>query len=147
MYSLFKVCNNIEYRRKSPFVYSGGINFTHGVASGDPFDTSVLLWVRAAPIGNPLPDQSVPICVSYTVWVDAGSATNRKAVTGGTAFTSYDVDWTVKVEASNLRADTKSLYQFADCTDKNTVSPMGKTRTLASPNSPFPYQQNLKQLY
>jgi alkaline phosphatase D len=25
------------------------LNFTHGVASGDPYDTSVILWTRAAP--------------------------------------------------------------------------------------------------
>jgi len=28
---------------------SSQLNFTHGVASGDPYDTSVILWTRAAP--------------------------------------------------------------------------------------------------
>lgn len=124
---------------KSPFVYSGGINFTHGVASGDPLDTSILLWTRAAPIGNALPDISVPVCVSYAVWNtpgnNFGSVFGARPVATGTAFTSYDVDWTVKVEATNLSPDTSYTYQFADCTKKSTVSITGKTRTLASPNS------------
>ncbi|KAH8107538.1 PhoD-like phosphatase-domain-containing protein [Phellopilus nigrolimitatus] len=117
----------------SPFIYSGGINFTHGVASGDPFDESVLLWTRAAPVGTSLPDQSVPICVAYSVW-QAGDL-GGQPVTRGQAFTSYDVDWTVKVEAAGLHADTRYTYQFSDCTNSSSVSIIGTTRTFASPDT------------
>ncbi|EPQ58357.1 hypothetical protein GLOTRDRAFT_37518, partial [Gloeophyllum trabeum ATCC 11539] len=103
---------------------------------GDPFDTSVLLWTRAAPVStaNPGPDVDVPICVSYKVFDNprlSGSVINS-----GEAFTSYDVDWTVKVEATGLKADTRYWYQFADCTNAVTVSPVGATRTLPDPDTP-----------
>jgi len=45
--SIFKVV-----RRNNPhgpkFVPAANINFTHGVASGDPYAHSVILWTRAA---------------------------------------------------------------------------------------------------
>ena len=56
-------------------------------------------------------------------------------VDSGDAFTSYDVDWTLKVEANNLRPDSHYWFQFADCTNPSTVSPVGTTRTISSPNS------------
>ncbi|KNZ74214.1 Alkaline phosphatase D [Termitomyces sp. J132] len=139
----------------SPFIWNGGLNFTHSVASvitlplysfassdpqtlqGDPFDTSVLLWTRAeaiSPAGsNALPDQSVPVCVSYKI---STSSDLSGEVDSGSAFTSYDVDWTLKVEATGLKPDTKYFYGFADCTNPTTTSPIGTTRTLASPNTP-----------
>lgn len=74
-------------------------------------------------------DQSVPVCVSYRVFKSADLSGNP--VDSGSAYTSYDVDFTVKVEATNLKADTKYWYQFADCTNAATVSPVGITRTIA----------------
>ncbi|TFY78407.1 hypothetical protein EWM64_g5606 [Hericium alpestre] len=121
----------------SPFVWNGGLNFTHSVASGDPFDTSVLLWTRAVPLTNetsPGPDQSVPVCVSYKVFTSP--SLSGKPVNSGEAFTSYDVDFTVKVEATGLKADTKYWYFFADCTNPSSVSPTGVTRTISHPDTP-----------
>ncbi|THH31130.1 hypothetical protein EUX98_g3043 [Antrodiella citrinella] len=107
------------------------------VASGDPFDTSVLLWTRAAPVSTAsgeVPDQSVPVCVSFKIF------NNQKLIgrpiDSGEAFTTYDVDFTVKFEATGLQADTKYWYQFADCTNPKTVSPIGATRTLSHPDTP-----------
>jgi len=122
----------------SPTVWSGGVNFTHSVASGDPFDTSILLWTRAVPVSpqgsTALPDQSVPVCVSFKI--STSQDFSGRPVDSGEAFTSYDVDFTLKVEATGLRADTKYFFQFADCTNPKSVSPVGQTRTLASPNTP-----------
>ncbi|OBZ69218.1 Alkaline phosphatase D [Grifola frondosa] len=119
----------------SPFIWNGGVNFTHSVASGDPFDDSVLLWTRAAPVSTaPGPDQSVPICVAFKIFDN--SELSGRPVDSGDAFTSYDVDFTLKVEAKNLKPDTKYWYQFADCTNTKTVSPVGLTRTISSPNTP-----------
>ncbi|KAJ7273638.1 PhoD-like phosphatase-domain-containing protein [Mycena haematopus] len=117
----------------SPFVWDGGINFTHSVASGDPLDTSVLIWTRASPLGTG-PDQSVPVCVQYKVFTSP--ALPSKPVNSAQAFTSYDVDFTVKFEVSNLKPDTQYFYVFSDCTNPNTISPVGKTRTLPSPDTP-----------
>lgn len=107
---------------------------THGVASGDPFSTSVLLWTRAAPSSSSQPpDQSVPICVSFSIF--SNQELKGKPVDSCEAFTSYDVDWTVKLEATGLKPDTVYWYRFADCSNSDSISDTGRTRTLASPDS------------
>lgn len=92
------------------------LNFTHGVASGDPYADSVILWTRAAPRGSdndrsnvtvtgavPLYDHetekyvqasTAPVCVEWRV-----SETDdlENPVSSGTAYTSSDIDYTVKV--------------------------------------------------
>lgn len=94
--------------------------FTHGVASGDPFPDSVILWTRVAPsvvsdgsnvtvtgtvpLYNHDTEQYIaadanPVCVEWNVWESAGgngSATGP-SVASGTAFTTGDIDFTVKV--------------------------------------------------
>ncbi|KAF9452394.1 alkaline phosphatase [Macrolepiota fuliginosa MF-IS2] len=117
-------------------IWSSGVNFTHSVASGDPFDTSIILWTRAEPLptsSGQLPDQSVPVCVSFKIGTtqDLGSP-----VDSGEAFTTYDIDFTVKVEATGLKPDTKYFFQFVDCTNPTIASPVGMTRTVASINTP-----------
>ncbi|OCH85316.1 hypothetical protein OBBRIDRAFT_891256 [Obba rivulosa] len=119
----------------SAFLWGGGINFTHSVASGDPLDDSVLLWTRAAPAsGGAQPNQDIPICVSFKIF-DNPSLSGRPIDTGE-AFTTYDVDFTLKLEATGLKPDTTYWYQFADCLDSSSVSPVGKTRTISSPDTP-----------
>ena len=100
----------------SPYPASG-LNFTHGVASGDPYPTSVILWTRCAPkatdvndnstvsgyvpLYNPVPIYNgsspvskAPVCVSYKVAKDKALSS---VVASGTVYTSSDVDYTVKV--------------------------------------------------
>ncbi|KAF9500934.1 hypothetical protein BDN71DRAFT_1380970 [Pleurotus eryngii] len=121
----------------SPFVRNGGINFTHSglQCTGDPFDTSVLLWTRALPISEgPTPDESVPVCVAFKI--SRSPTLSGRIIDSGEAFTTFDVDFTVKVEATGLEPDTKYFFQFSDCTNPKTASPIGTTRTLPSPNTP-----------
>lgn len=91
------------------------LNFTHGVASGDPFPESVILWTRISPTSDndrsnttvsgyvPLYNHDTqqyvsvskaPVCVDYIVASDENLTT---VVDSGTAYTSSDVDYTVKV--------------------------------------------------
>lgn len=100
------------------------LNFTHGVASGDPYDTTVIIWTRAAPtsdndrsnvtVSGPVPlynhDTEVyvnaspmPVCVEYKV---SSAHDMSKIVDHGTVYTSSDIDYTVKLEARNLKAFT-----------------------------------------
>ncbi|KAK4186812.1 putative Phosphodiesterase/Alkaline phosphatase D [Podospora australis] len=136
------------------------LNFTHGVASGDPYPESVILWTRIAPRlasdqGNVTVEGTVdlyshetekyikadanPICVEWKVW--EGSAKKRSCteqekqkraaagvVAQGTAYTTGDIDFTVKVEAKGLKAWTSYNYQFTVCGSNNT-SPVGRTKT------------------
>ncbi|TBU35768.1 PhoD-like phosphatase-domain-containing protein [Dichomitus squalens] len=117
----------------SPWIYNGGVNFTHSVASGDPLQDSILLWTRAVPAGAP-PDQSIPVCVTFKIFDNEGLS--GRPLDAGDAFTTYDVDWTLKVEANNLQPDSHYWFQFSDCTDPDIVSPVGTTRTIASPDTP-----------
>lgn len=94
------------------------LKFTHGVASGDPYADSVILWTRVAPdqdnsnsnltvSGNaPLYDHDnagyvevsmAPVCVVYEVAEDRQMKT---VVDKGRVWTSSDVDYTVKVPTS-----------------------------------------------
>ncbi|KAJ3888700.1 PhoD-like phosphatase-domain-containing protein [Lentinula edodes] len=123
----------------SPTIWKGGLNFTHSdYEQGDPFNTSVLLWTRAVPVSpsntTQLPDQSVPACLSFAI--STSPDLQGEPIDTGEAFTSYDVDWTLKVEATGLTPDTKYFFQFSDCTNSSSVSPVGTTRTLPSPDTP-----------
>ncbi|KAI3323877.1 PhoD-like phosphatase [Xylariaceae sp. AK1471] len=127
------------------------LNFTHGVASGDPLDDSIILWTRAAPTSDndksnitvsgyvPLYDHSTdeyvessnaPVCVD---WKIGTSKSLKQFVDSGVAHTSSDIDYTVKVEAKRLKPFTTYYYQFTICNSKNT-SPVGRTKTIPSKN-------------
>lgn len=91
------------------------LNFTHGVASGDPYSDSVILWTRAAPTADndrsnvtvsgdaPLFNHDTDVYVeasAHPVCVEWKIATTRcftHAVDSGVVYTSSDIDWTVKV--------------------------------------------------
>ncbi|KAK7977758.1 hypothetical protein PG988_005248 [Apiospora saccharicola] len=127
------------------------LNFTHGIASGDPYDDSVILWTRVAPIGSDNDQSNVtvsghvalydhdneayvaksdsPVCVDWKI--GTSEKLKGKAVDSGRALTSSDVDWTVKVEAKRLKSFTTYYYQFSVC-DSTNVSPIGRTKTIPS---------------
>src|SRR5579859_3569632 len=84
------------------------LNFTHGVASGDPLHDRVILWSRLAPISNYTKVIS-PICLVYQV---SPSRSFTEVLTQGRTYTSSDVDYTVKVDATGLQPFTWYYYRF-----------------------------------
>lgn len=134
-------------RQSSPsYMDAGSLNFTHGIASGDPYSDSVILWTRAAPTSDNdasnitvsgtvalynhetesyVKASSNPVCVSYVV---SESEDLSDPVTDGKAYTSSDIDYTVKVEATGLEPFTEYYYQFSVC-DSDVKSPLGRTKT------------------
>lgn len=109
-----KVAKRSLSKRAAPWDPSQ-LNFTHGVASGDPYPHSVVLWTRVAPslesdksnvtvsgyvpLYNHETEQYIkadpnPICVEYRVGTDANFTS---VVDKGTAYTTSDIDFTVKV--------------------------------------------------
>lgn len=134
---------------------SSQLNFTHGVASGDPYPNSVILWTRCSPVFddidanvtvsgvvplyNPVPiyndtdegrpPSNAPVCLNWAVGTDANVT---QIVSQGTAYTSSDVDYTVKVEASGLQPFTRYYYQFSTC-DSQLKSMVGRTKTTPNP--------------
>lgn len=111
----------------------------------------MILWTRCAPTSDddssnstvsgtvPLynhgPDQdqirvsTAPICVA---WKIASDKAISQVLSSGQAYTSSDVDYTVKVEATNLAPFTQYYYQFSVC-NSNVTSPIGRTKT--TPNA------------
>lgn len=94
------------------------VAFSHGVASGDPLSDRVILWTRATPSKDG--DLSV-------YWEISASSTMANPVTGGFVTTNADRDYTVKVDATGLQANTVYYYRFRYGT---TYSDTGRTRTL-----------------
>lgn len=105
---------SLTKRDEVPFQPSE-LKFTHNVASGDPYADSVILWTRVAPtmdsddsnvtvsgtVGyynhdtEPFVKASAhPICIDYHVFADEEST---RVIDNGRAFTSSDIDYTVKV--------------------------------------------------
>ncbi|KAH6851054.1 PhoD-like phosphatase-domain-containing protein [Chaetomium sp. MPI-CAGE-AT-0009] len=133
-------------KRQTGQVYTAAeVNFTHGVASGDPYADSVILWTRLAPTAESVASDIVPggvvpiydgsegappstkaACVEFKIATDLALA---NVVDQGRAFTSSDVDYTVKFEASGLQPFTTYYYQFNVC-DSDKVSPLGRTKTI-----------------
>lgn len=134
-------------RQASPsYMDAGHLNFTHGVASGDPYSDSVVLWTRVAPsVDNDASNTTVsgtvplynhntdeyveassnPVCVEYVV---SQNEDLSDPVTDGKAYTSSDIDYTVKVIAKDLEPFTGYYYQFSVC-DSDVKSPLGRTKT------------------
>jgi len=94
------------------------LSFTHGVSSGDPWDNSVILWTRIAPTNEsdqsnaavegtvPLYSHETetyiqadanPICVEWKVFEERKGRPSDRVVSRGKAYTTSDIDFTVKV--------------------------------------------------
>ncbi|KAK5269121.1 hypothetical protein LTR99_009322 [Exophiala xenobiotica] len=135
---------------------AGSLNFTHGVASGDPYLNSVILWTRCSPtfddvnnnsttsgfvpLYNPVPiyndtDEAKPVSTSPVClnWKIASNNKLSSVVDSGTVYTSSDVDYTVKVEATKLSPFTQYWYQFTVC-NSNQTSMVGRTKTTPAPD-------------
>jgi alkaline phosphatase D len=100
--------------------------FTLGVASGDPDDTSVVLWTRLAP--RPLePDGGMPREAVNVVWEVASDESLRRIVASGTATATPALGHSVHVEVPGLAPDRWYWYRFRA---GDAVSPIGRTRTF-----------------
>lgn len=117
---------HVQKRQSGSLYTAAEVNFTHGIASGDPYANSVILWTRLSPTADNVasdivPEGVVPIygdegsppssraaCVEYRIGTDE-ALTN--VVNSGRAYTSSEVDWTVKVclprpSSQKIRANT-----------------------------------------
>ena len=114
--------------------------FTHGVASGDPTVTSVILWTRFVP--------ATPGAARIT-WEVAEDERFARVRARGEANASALKDHCVKVDARGLAPGRRYFYRFLSAGD---ASPTGLTRTapaggvaslslavLSCANKPFGY--------
>lgn len=93
--------------------------FVHGVASGDPLPSGVILWTRATP---PAGRGDVP--VSYEIARDMNFT---RIVGRGMQMATAARDFTIKVDAMGLEPGATYYYRFSALGE---ASPVGRTRTL-----------------
>ena len=105
-----------------------GLAFAHGVASGDPYADSVILWTRITPPASFAGLVDVQWQIATSADFAAGSIKGS-----GSFSTSAARDWTVKVEADGLSADTSYFYRFRA---GDAVSMVGTTKTLPVGSDP-----------
>ncbi len=105
--------------------------FQHGVASGDPLPTAVVLWTRVTPTAAATPGSGTgpQASVTWQVSLDAGFRTVAKQ---GTFVTTAARDHTVKLDATGLRAGTTYYYRFRYA---GVYSAVGRTRTAPAPTA------------
>jgi alkaline phosphatase D len=103
--------------------------FDYGVASGDPEADGVILWTRVTPSDNV---SEVAVTWEIATKDNATDETMSNVVASGTFTTNAARDYTVKVDADNLNADTQYTYRF---TVGDTNSVVGHTRTLPAANA------------
>lgn len=93
--------------------------FYHGVASGDPLKDRVIIWTRV----TPATENQAPVIVSWKMATDTAMS---NIVQSGSLMTTYERDYTVKVDVSGLQPDTWYYYEFY-AYGKRSVQ--GRTRT------------------
>ena len=97
------------------------VQFLHGVASGDPLQTQVIIWTRVTPA-----DSSARLEVQWEVAKDA----EFKHITAtGKVLTTAAQDFTVKVDVTGLAAGQVYFYRFKSA---SKYSITGQTKTLAT---------------
>lgn len=92
--------------------------FYHGVASGDPFQNSVVIWTRVTP-ETQLPEIKV-------LWEVASDSLFNEIVNTGAFVTNPERDYTVKVIVEGLEPGTSYYYRFKSL---NATSMVGSTKT------------------
>jgi alkaline phosphatase D len=96
---------------------SKNVDFAHGVASGDPDQSSVVIWTRVSGLTTPV----------KVDWYVATDATFKHVVSSGIFNTDSQRDHTVKVIAEDLKPGETYFYKFAV---EDSISPTGQTQTL-----------------
>ena len=121
--ALFVVCTSgLAQTQYPPRMFGDTANapFYHGVASGDPLPSAVLLWTRVTP------DSATAAPISLTWQLATDAAFNNIGATGnGTADATKD--FTLTVDATGLTANTVYYYRFQE--PGGAYSRTGRTKT------------------
>lgn len=101
------------------------VHFSHGVASGDPSSSAVIIWTRAVPSVN-----TTTANIDKTVYVDWEVARDEEftqIVRSGQSLSSPTNDYTVKIDVQGLQAATLYYFRFLGA---DNMSLVGRTKTL-----------------
>jgi len=79
----------ISRLNKRTLPFGGKLNFPFGIASGDPYDSSAILWT------HPVPEKStfLPLCLKYETSTSKDNWDRKSVVDSGVALTTKDVDY------------------------------------------------------
>ncbi|MCZ4500045.1 MAG: hypothetical protein JWQ74_2600 [Marmoricola sp.] len=108
--------------------------FVHGLASGDPLPTAVVLWTRVTPSVEATPGSGVGPVVPV-VWEISATSSFSTLVASGTTSAGPESDHTVHVDATGLQPGTPYWYRFKAL---GATSPVGRTRTAPAPATSVP---------
>lgn len=93
--------------------------FYHGVASGDPTSSSVMIWTRVTPDSGSLSEVKI-------YWQVATDLAFTNVIDHGFAYATEDQDFTFKRDVCGLQANTYYYYMFR-ALGKNSI--IGRTKT------------------
>lgn len=102
--------------------YFPAVNFTHGIASGDPTPDSVIIWTRAVPLDED--DDS-----AYVRWQISLSSDFSQPLRDEVVKSKRSNDFTIKVDVRDLPPGKTLYYRFF--TSENNSS-TGTTQTLSN---------------
>ena len=105
-------CTTTDALPKAP------VDFTHGVASGDPLSDAVIIWARAVPVGEQR---------AVVRWQVASDSDFANIIASGDIATNTSRDFTVKVDVQHLSPSTLYYYRFLTAESSSAV---GRARTL-----------------
>ncbi|UJW33488.1 alkaline phosphatase D family protein [Saccharothrix sp. AJ9571] len=108
-----------------------GAVYNLGVASGDPYADSVVLWTRLA--RNPVAEDGLggmPARGQVVEWQIAKDEKFTDLVRHGRTWASPESAHSVHVEADGLAPGTEYFYRFRTGSE---ISPVGRTRTAPAP--------------
>ncbi|MFT6756736.1 MAG: alkaline phosphatase D [Chitinophagales bacterium] len=107
----------LAYRVQARSLNTGTSFFRHGVASGDPDQTSLVIWTRVTSTSSQ----------PQVKWEIAMDANFSRMIQSGSKQTNADRDFTVKVLVQNLKPGQVYYYRFSE---NSGVSAAGRTMTL-----------------
>ena len=105
--------------------------FSLGVASGDPWQDSVVLWTRLAP--DPLDGGGMPMSNVDVGWEIASDRAFRTVTQKGNVIARPELGHSVRVEVSGLDPGHEYWYRFHSGSE---VSQIGRTKTAPADGAP-----------
>ncbi len=107
----------------TPHTQLSNVEFEHGVASGDPSSSAVIIWTRVQP--------AVKVNTAQLAWELASDRDFTQILRTGMVTTQRHQDFTVKVDVQQLKPATAYYYRFIGA---NNTSQTGRTLTLPDNN-------------
>ncbi|GAC76823.1 hypothetical protein PANT_22c00227 [Moesziomyces antarcticus T-34] len=120
-----------DYGSDGRDAYKGKVSFPYGVAAGDPYPDSAILWTHPVPEDA---NTTLPVCLRYQTSRSESDWSKANLVDDSYAWTTSEVDYSFKVETSGLQPKTQYYYRFFSCHDNSVVSPVGSFKSIPDYN-------------